>query len=69
MAILIILVYLLIGYVEIVPLIKAKKTKEIWGYSVFFLLPFLFSILIYTGLDIPNPADPIKKAVTSIVGR
>ncbi|QXM05083.1 hypothetical protein [Crassaminicella indica] len=68
MVILIILVYIIIGVVEIVPLVKKNQKKELILYSITFIAAFIMSILLSLGVKIPSPAKPIEKVVKMIIG-
>ena len=68
MIILIILAYLIIGIVEIIPLIKNRQKKELILYSIIFISAFTLSILLSLGVKIPSPAKPIEKVVKLIIG-
>ncbi|MCG8482349.1 MAG: hypothetical protein MJA31_03495 [Clostridia bacterium] len=69
MFVLVILVYVLIGIIEIVPLIKNNQKKELILYSFLFVAAFILSLLLSLGVDIPSPADYIQKAVEAIIGK
>lgn len=68
MILLIILAYLIIGIIEIIPLIKNKQKKELILYSVTFISAFTLSVLLSLGVKIPSPAKPIEKVVKFIIG-
>ncbi len=68
MVVLVILAYGIIGVIELIPLIKEKKMKEIILYSVFFSAAFVISLLLSLGVEIPSPAGPIEKVVKGIIG-
>lgn len=63
MILLIILIYILIGFFEMFSLIKQNKKKELILYSVFFSWAFILSILLNLGVKIPSPAKPIENFV------
>ncbi|WP_432661823.1 hypothetical protein R9X47_14755 [Wukongibacter baidiensis] len=69
MYILIILGYLIIGIIEIVPLYKNNKKKELVVYSIFFSAAFIISLLLSLGVKIPSPAKPIETIVNTILGK
>lgn len=69
MYVLIILGYLIIGTIEIVPLYKENKKKELVVYSIFFLAAFIISLLLSLGVKIPSPARPIEAIVKAILGK
>ncbi|WP_129597451.1 hypothetical protein [Anaerophilus nitritogenes] len=68
MVILIILAYLIIGVIEIVPLIQKRQKKEIILYVTLFLTAFVMSVLLSLGVEIPSPAKPIERVVKAVIG-
>lgn len=68
MFILVILGYLIVGIIEITPLIKKGQKKELILYSAIFLFAFIISLLLSLGVDLPSPATPIEKAIRTIIG-
>lgn len=68
MFVLVILGYLIVGLVEIIPLIKKERKKELVLYSAIFLLAFVISLLLSLGVDLPSPATPIENVINFIVG-
>lgn len=68
MIFLIILAYIIIGFIEITPLIKNKKNKELILYSSIFIASFVISIFINVGVEIPSPAKGIEKVVKLVTG-
>lgn len=69
MFVIIIIGYIIIGIIEIIPLIKQNKKKELVLYSVLFGSAFIISLLLSIGVKIPSPAKPIEKIVEAIVGK
>lgn len=69
MFVLVILAYLLIGIIEIVPMIKKGEKKELLLYSFLFFSAFGLSLLLSLGVEIPSPAKPIQKAVEAVIGK
>ena len=67
--VLVILAYIIIGAIEIVPLVKKKEKKELVLYSATFLFAFVISVLLSLGVKIPSPAKPIEKIVMTILGK
>lgn len=67
MFILVILAYAVIGFIEIVPLVKRKQKKEVILYSVTFSCAFILSLLLSLGVDIPSPARPIERVVKAVL--
>jgi EamA domain-containing membrane protein RarD len=60
MILLVILIYILIGVLEVFSLIKQNKKKELILYSVIFSWAFILSILLNLSVKIPSPAKPIE---------
>ncbi|WP_069648856.1 hypothetical protein [Caloranaerobacter ferrireducens] len=60
---LVILAYLLTGIIEIFPMTKKKRKRELVLYSIFFIISFLISLLLSIGIKVPSPAVFIKKIV------
>lgn len=69
MVIAIVLFYILICIIELVPLIKKKRKKEIWVYSSIITIAFTLSILLSMGVKIPGPTEPIKRFVFAAIGK
>ncbi|SHH07956.1 hypothetical protein [Tepidibacter thalassicus] len=69
MVFLVILAYLIIGVIEIVPLLKKNQKKELVLYSITFILAFVISILLSLGVKIPSPAKAIEKVVLTVLGK
>jgi len=67
--VLVILGYIIIGFIEIVPLYKKKQKKELILYSITFTITFVMSVLLSLGVKIPSPAKPIEKIVLTILGK
>lgn len=67
MIIVIIIGYVLIGLIEITPLVKNKKFRELSLYCVLFVSAFILSILLVLDVEITSPAVIIEKIVTSII--
>ncbi|WIF95764.1 hypothetical protein [Caminicella sporogenes] len=67
MFLLIILVYIIIGIIEILPLIKRNQKKELAVYLITFISAFVISLLLSLGVKIPSPAKPLEKAVKAII--
>jgi len=60
---LIILAYGIIGFLDITPLIKESKSKELRIYISMFVIAFVISILLGLGIQLPSPSKPIEKVV------
>ncbi|RKD22146.1 hypothetical protein SAMN02745883_00952 [Caminicella sporogenes DSM 14501] len=67
MFLLIILAYIIIGIIEILPLIKRNQKKELAVYLITFIGAFVISLLLSLGVKIPSPAKPLEKAVKAII--
>lgn len=65
----IIVVYLIIGFLEIVPLVKNHKKKELILYCSIFSVSLVISILLGLGVEIPSPAKYIEKVVLMVIGK
>ncbi|MCT4594536.1 MAG: hypothetical protein N4A57_09740 [Anaeromicrobium sp.] len=65
----IILVYVIIGAIEITPLVKKKKKKDLTVYLVLYTLALVLSVLISIGVKVPSPAIPIQKMVEAVIGK
>ena len=65
----VILIYIIIGCIEIIPMIKQKKKRELILYSPLFISAFVMSVLLSIGVKIPSPAEPIEKIVMTILGK
>jgi len=69
MFLLIILFYVIIGLLEIIPMIKRGERKETVVYCIFLSLSFILSLLLSLGVEIPSPAKSLEKVIDSIIGR
>ncbi|PAB58216.1 hypothetical protein [Anaeromicrobium sediminis] len=69
MLFLVLIVYGIIGIIEITPLVKKKKKKDLVVYLVLYTSALVLSVLISIGVKIPSPAIPIQKMVESIIGK
>ncbi len=65
----IIVVYLIIGFLEIAPLVKKNKNKELILYCSLFTISLVISILLGLGVEIPSPAKYIEKVVLMVIGK
>lgn len=54
---------------EVIPMVKNKQWKVLIIYSIVMSTAFTLTLLHDLGIDIPSPANPLKKLVTSIVGK
>lgn len=69
MVVLVILAYLIIGVLEVTPLVMNKQKKELTLFSILFGTAFVMSILLSLGVKIPSPAKPIENVVLWIMGK
>jgi hypothetical protein len=67
MFILVVLIYMLIGIFEIVPMFKSGQRRELMLYIPLLLVAFTLSILLSIGVKIPSPAKPIETLVKMII--
>lgn len=65
---LVIIIYIIIGFIEIPNLYRSKQKKELVIYSVTFSFAFLLSFLLSIGVKVPSPAKSIEKIVMFILG-
>lgn len=73
MIILVILFYIIIGLLEIPPLLQnirkeKQDKKEFIVYISLFSIAFVLSILLSLGIELPSPIKPIESIVTWIIG-
>ncbi len=68
MVALVVIAFLLIGIIEIVPMVKENQKKELVLYSVLFAAAFVLSILLSLGVKIPSPSEPIEHLVRAVTG-
>lgn len=64
-----IIVYLLIGIIEIYPMIRKKEKNKIILYGILFILAFIISTLLAVGIHVPSPSLTIEKIVMSILSK
>ncbi|KPU45469.1 hypothetical protein OXPF_07020 [Oxobacter pfennigii] len=69
MFILVIVVYAIIGFYEMFPMIKNKQKKELILYGITFGTAFILSMLLSLGVEIPSPADPIEAVINYVIGK
>lgn len=67
--VLVILVYIIIGIIEMVPMMKRNQKKELVLYTILFGSAFIISLLLSVGVKVPSPAKPIEKIVKAIIGQ
>lgn len=69
MVILVVLVFALIIYWDLVPLYRAKLWRDFGVNMALTLLTFAMAVLISFDVAIPSPAYPIKILIISILGK
>jgi hypothetical protein len=62
-------VYIAIGYLEIYPLIRQKKKKELKVYAFLISAAFIISLFLSLGVEIPSPAKLIERIVMLVSGK
>ncbi|AOT69061.1 hypothetical protein [Geosporobacter ferrireducens] len=65
--ILVMLLYLIIGFYEIFPLARDGEHRKIWLYGALFLGAFVISLLLSLNIKPPSPAKPIQQLVEVFV--
>ncbi len=63
MAVLVILLYFIIGFYEIFPLVKDREHKKLWLYGTLFIGAFIISVLLTLNIKPPSPSKPIQQLV------
>lgn len=64
---LVIIIFLVIGISEIVPLVKQNCKKELAIYMIFFSAAFILMFLYSIGVELPQVSKGIDAVVRSIV--
>ncbi len=67
MFLLVIAVFIIIGFLEIVPLIKENEKRQIILYLFLYLCAFLITFLLSIGIEIPTPAKPLNDLYESFM--
>lgn len=65
-ALIVIIIFALIGVTEIVPLARDKKTKELVIYIIFFGVTFVLSILYSVGVQLPQVSKGINAVIETL---
>jgi len=68
MLILIIFMYGIIAFIELVPVYNKNQKKEVTAYMVLLSVALILSILIHFGVEIPSASKTIAKIVKFILG-
>ncbi len=55
-------------FIELVPLYQEQQWMSFWVYTILLIVVFFLAILIDMKVEIPSPADPIKKLISAIWG-
>ena len=63
----IVLIYLVLGIVDIAPLIRKKEKRKMLIYIIFMIIPLVLSINIKIGVNMPNISSIIGKLFLPIV--
>jgi hypothetical protein len=66
MFLVVITVFGLIGYIEIVPMIKQAQVKEMILYISVFAVAFVISLLLGMNIKLPSPAKPMDDLITVV---
>jgi hypothetical protein len=64
MFLLVIAAFTAIGFLEIAPLARQSRLKELLLYSVLFGVAFVIILLLSLGINIPSPAKPMDELIT-----
>lgn len=69
MFVLVLIAYTILVIFEFIPLYKQKLWRDFWVNIVLLIFSFSIAMLLSFGVKIPSPANPIKDAITSIIGK
>lgn len=69
MIIIVIISYIIIIFLDFIPIYKNNNKREIAVYSILLLFALVISILLSLKVKIPSPSEPIEKAVNFIYGK
>ncbi|MBW9151698.1 hypothetical protein [Clostridium estertheticum] len=69
MFLLVIIFYLIIIFLETVPLLKEKNRGKTILYLSLIIFSMTISILLSLGVQLPSPSNTIKNIVVSIFGK
>lgn len=67
MILFVIIGYLLVSFIDMVPLIQQKKKKEAILYGVLMVCAFTLSVLLSLGIPVPSPAHPIENLIKGVL--
>ena len=68
MALVVLLAYLILGILEMVPLVREKVKKHIVVYLVFWTLSTVFSLLLVLKVELPSFERAMIELITSVKG-
>ena len=68
MVVMISFIYIIVIFLEVIPLSKNSPKKETIIYLIMMTVSLLMSILIVIGIKIPSPAKFIENIVKVIIG-
>jgi len=54
-AIIIVMVYALVFFIDYLPLLRSQKTKEVWLYGCMMFISLILVLLVCFGVDVPSP--------------
>ncbi len=60
--------YIFFVFTDLIPLFQKKIWKLFWTYLILLMISFIFVFMISFDIKIPSPAEPIRRAVSSIFG-
>lgn len=69
MIILVIIIYAILAYIQLIPLYKNKLWRDFWVNSSIVALSFAVAALLSLGLKLPSPSEPIKNFITAFFGK
>jgi len=69
MFLLIIIAYIIIMFLESVPLLKEKNNVKTIFYFSLVIFSMIISILLSLGVQLPSPSNQIKDIIVSIFGK
>lgn len=66
MPVLVIMLFLVIGYAELKPLVKSGDIKGFWISGILLLLSFVILMLKSFGIEVPSPIKPVITLIKSL---
>lgn len=61
-------VFVLIGFIEMTPLVRAGRIKELILYASIFLAAFVISLLLSLNVKLPSPARAMDDVLKLLIG-